>query len=68
MNDDDRRDTARREGSAASEEADLLREAEALEDFRRSADNLYERVRALLFLFAGIAWAVRRRFPVPVEI
>jgi len=31
----------------------ILRECEALEAFRRSSDNLYERVRACLFLFAA---------------
>jgi len=31
---------------------DLQRECEALERFRRSSDNLYERVRALFFLYA----------------
>lgn len=31
---------------------ELLAECEALEAFRRSSDNLYERVRALLFLYA----------------
>ncbi|HOW17857.1 MAG TPA: UTP--glucose-1-phosphate uridylyltransferase, partial [Phycisphaerae bacterium] len=31
----------------------ILRECEALEEFRRSSDNLYERVRACLFLFAA---------------
>ena len=32
--------------------AELLVEAAALEAFRRSSDNLYERVRALFFLYA----------------
>ena len=32
--------------------ADLLAECEALERFRRESDNLYERVRALFFLYA----------------
>ena len=31
---------------------DLLRECEALDRFRRESDNLYERVRALFFLYA----------------
>ena len=31
---------------------DLLQECEALDRFRRSSDNLYERVRALFFLYA----------------
>src|SRR6202161_2064449 len=31
---------------------DLQRECEALDRFRRSSDNLYERVRALFFLYA----------------
>ncbi len=31
---------------------DLLRECEALDRFRRTCDNLYERVRALFFLYA----------------
>ncbi len=31
---------------------DLLNECEALDRFRRSSDNLYERVRALFFLYA----------------
>jgi hypothetical protein len=31
---------------------DLMREGEALDHFRRSSDNLYERVRALFFLYA----------------
>ena len=31
---------------------ELLRECRALEDFRRRSDNLYERVRALFFLYA----------------
>ena len=31
---------------------DLLAECEALDRFRRSSDNLYERVRALFFLYA----------------
>ena len=32
--------------------AELMAECEALERFRRSSDNLYERVRALFFLYA----------------
>jgi hypothetical protein len=36
---------------AASPE-ELMRECEALDRFRRSSDNLYERVRALFFLYA----------------
>ncbi|HSI36115.1 MAG TPA: hypothetical protein VK986_21205, partial [Tepidisphaeraceae bacterium] len=32
--------------------ADLLKELDALDDFRRSSTNLYERVRALFFLYA----------------
>ena len=36
---------------AASQEG-LLQECEALDRFRRSSDNLYERVRALFFLYA----------------
>lgn len=32
--------------------ADLMRECAALEEFRRRSDNLYERVRALFFLYA----------------
>ena len=32
--------------------ADLQRECAALDDFRRQSDNLYERVRALFFLYA----------------
>ncbi len=31
---------------------ELLEESEALDQFRREADNLYERVRALFFLYA----------------
>ena len=31
---------------------DLMREGAALDRFRRSSDNLYERVRALFFLYA----------------
>ena len=31
---------------------ELLAECQALDDFRRSCDNLYERVRALFFLYA----------------
>jgi len=31
---------------------ELLEECEALDDFRRSSDNLYQRVRALFFLYA----------------
>ena len=31
---------------------DLMRECTALDRFRRSSDNLYERVRALFFLYA----------------
>ena len=31
---------------------ELLAECEALDRFRRSSDNLYERVRALFFLYA----------------
>ena len=37
---------------ARSSEADLLRECEALDAFRRGSPNLYERVRALFFLYA----------------
>jgi len=37
---------------AASSLSDLLAECEALEAFRRQSDNLYERVRALFFLYA----------------
>ena len=32
--------------------ADLMRECEALDRFRRESDNLYQRVRALFFLYA----------------
>src|SRR5882757_5973267 len=32
--------------------ADLMRECEALDQFRRESDNLYHRVRALFFLYA----------------
>ncbi len=32
--------------------ADLLAECEALEQLRRTSNNLYERVRALFFLYA----------------
>ena len=31
---------------------ELLAECQALDRFRRSSDNLYERVRALFFLYA----------------
>ena len=31
---------------------ELLRECEDLESFRRTSENLYERVRALFFLYA----------------
>jgi UTP--glucose-1-phosphate uridylyltransferase len=41
--------------------AELLAEAEALERFRRSSDNLYERVRALFFLYAVHRFHVPRR-------
>jgi hypothetical protein len=41
--------------------ADLMAECEALERFRRSSDNLYERVRALFFLYAI------HRFHVPLK-
>jgi len=36
----------------AATREDLVRECEALDRFRRSSDNLYERVRALFFLYA----------------
>jgi len=36
----------------AATQEDLLRECEALDQFRRRSDNLYERVRALFFLYA----------------
>ena len=51
------RDPAQRDRSldafadAASAEQ-LLAECEALDQFRRQSDNLYERVRALFFLYA----------------
>src|SRR5438094_1927256 len=41
---------------------DLLQECAALEDFRRHSDNLYERVRALFFLYAI------HRFHLPVQL
>jgi UDP-N-acetylglucosamine pyrophosphorylase len=41
--------------------SDLLSECEALDRFRRSSDNLYERVRALFFLYAI------HRFEVPLR-
>ena len=41
--------------------ADLLNECKALDAFRRSSDNLYERVRALFFLY-GI-----HRFHIPLK-
>jgi hypothetical protein len=40
---------------------DLLGEAEALDDFRRKSENLYERVRALFFLYAI------HRFHIPLK-
>src|SRR5437763_12603771 len=40
---------------------ELLAECEALDRFRRSSDNLYERVRALFFLYAI------HRFHVPLR-
>ncbi|MCX6875660.1 MAG: UTP--glucose-1-phosphate uridylyltransferase [Verrucomicrobia bacterium] len=42
--------------------AELLAEAAALDAFRRASDNLYERVRALLFLYAI------HRFQLPVRL
>jgi hypothetical protein len=41
--------------------ADLVAECEALERFRRSSDNLYQRVRALFFLYAI------HRFHIPLK-
>ena len=41
--------------------AELLKECEELERFRRSSENLYERVRALFFLY-GI-----HRFHLPLK-
>jgi len=51
----------------------ILAECEALESFRRSSDNLYERVRACLFLFAAYrfhlqeAGSIARRGPIPFD-
>ena len=47
-----RRATARSTRSAKATLEELLAECEALDRFRRSSDNLYERVRALFFLYA----------------
>ena len=41
--------------------AELLTECEALDGFRRASDNLYERVRALFFLYAI------HRFQIPLQ-
>ncbi|MBM4063985.1 MAG: hypothetical protein FJ265_23235, partial [Planctomycetes bacterium] len=38
--------------AAAADREQLLAEAEALDAFRRDSTNLYERVRALFFLYA----------------
>ncbi len=47
-----RRERAFDEACARLDVAALLAEAESLDRFRRTADSLYERVRALLFLYA----------------
>ena len=43
--------------------ADLLRESEALDRFRRSNDNLYQRARALFFLYAIHRFHLPARLP-----
>ena len=51
----------------ASTLEELLHECEALDRFRRTSDNLYQRVRALFFLYA-IAFTSPRascRLPAP---
>ncbi|HNQ89910.1 MAG TPA: UTP--glucose-1-phosphate uridylyltransferase [Verrucomicrobiota bacterium] len=47
--------------------AELLREAAALEAFRRHSDNLYARVRALFFLYAIHRFHAPRRPELPVK-
>ncbi|MFP6881432.1 MAG: hypothetical protein VCA34_10805, partial [Roseibacillus sp.] len=42
---------------------ELLAECEALDEFRRKADNLYERVRALFFLYAVHRFHLPPRLP-----
>ena len=50
---------------------ELLEECQALDSFRRSSDNLYERVRALFFLYAIHRFHIplrpraRMRAPIP---
>ncbi|MGC6425984.1 MAG: UTP--glucose-1-phosphate uridylyltransferase [Akkermansiaceae bacterium] len=46
------RDKALADACAALDPAALLQECQELDDFRRTADNLYDRVRALFFLSA----------------
>src|SRR6478735_7584457 len=46
------RDTALESAVAGMSTRQLLKECEALDAFRRSSTNLYERVRALFFLYA----------------
>lgn len=48
----DQRDTALEEVCATASYATLIAEIDALEDFRHQRTNLYERVRALFFLYA----------------
>ncbi|MCP3915154.1 MAG: UTP--glucose-1-phosphate uridylyltransferase [bacterium] len=49
---DERRDTPLESLCAGTSLAQLLAAADELEHFRRASDNLYERVRALFFLYA----------------
>ncbi len=56
------RDTSLAEACRGLSLDELLREAEALDWYRREADNLYERVRALFFLYAI------HRFHLPPEL
>lgn len=44
---------------ATMQPEEMLAECEALERFRRTSDNLYERVRACLFLFAAYRFGLQ---------
>src|ERR1041384_3841525 len=46
------RDTSLQAVCGPADISELLRECEGLESFRRTSRNLYERVRALFFLYA----------------
>jgi hypothetical protein len=58
-----RRDASLETVCAGLETDQLLAEAAALDAFRRDCPNLYQRVRALLFLYAMHRFILPRRFP-----